>query len=138
MMMMMMMMMAMMAAAVVMTMTEWQVVELEMPRPASHRTLRLWKFPWPVSADQQVPAAHDPMIVALANKLAASAFLARAVTRSPPAPPPVDAAALRHWCLVVESCILEAATAAAGVDGTPLDSVPLFAREVRTGYSVVM
>ena len=103
------------------------VVELEAPRPGSFRTLRLWKFPWIVSGDQQTPS-HDPMIVAFANKLAASSFLSRAVTRALPSPG--DPASLRQWCLVVEGCILEAATAASSVDGTPLDSVPLFSRDV--------
>jgi len=45
-------------------------------------------------------------------------------------PSPVDPASLRQWCLVVEGCILDAATAAGGIDGTPLDAVPLFARDV--------
>ena len=103
------------------------VVELEAPRPGSFRTLSLWKFPWIVSGDQQTPS-HDPMIVAFANKLAASSFLSRAVTRALPSPS--DPASLRQWCLVVEGCILEAATAASSVDGTPLDSVPLFSRDV--------
>lgn len=104
------------------------VVELEAPRPGTHRTLRLWKFPWIVSGDQQTPA-QDPMIVAFANKLAASSFLGRAVTRGLPSPA-ADPGALRQWCLVVEGCILEAATTASSVDGTPLDSVPLFSREI--------
>jgi len=105
------------------------LVEMELPRVSVYRTLRLWKFPWIVSGDQQTPS-HDPVVIALGNKLAAATFLGRAVTRQYPPELHRDPSALRQWCLLVESSILEAATTAGTVNGAPLDSVPLFSRDV--------
>ena len=103
-------------------------LELLLPRSLSTRGLRVWKFPWAVSTDQQTHA--EPFVVALANKLAAAVFLSRVVTRAY-APVLQEPAVLRQWCLLVETCIVEGSDTAASLNGVALDSLRLFGRDVQ-------
>ena len=105
------------------------LLEMEIPRMSRHRTLRLWKFPWVVSADQQTQS-HETFIIALANKLAAASFLSKIVTRAY-SHDLTDENVLRQWCLLVENCIIEGSATANGINGVPMDSIRLFPRDVQ-------
>ena len=105
------------------------LLELDVPRMVPQRSLRLWKFPWIVSADQQTQS-HESFIVALANKLAAASFLSKLVTRAY-SPDLEDENVLRQWCLLVENCILEGSATASSINGVPVESIRLFPRDVQ-------
>ena len=105
------------------------MLEMEVPREISQRMLRLWKFPWVVSADQQTQS-HESFIIALANKLAAASFLSKVVTRAYSADLRNEAV-LRQWCLLVENCIIEGSATASSINGVPMDSIRLFPRDVQ-------
>ena len=105
------------------------LLEMEVPREIQQRTLRLWKFPWVVSADQQTQT-NEGFIVALANKLAAASFLSKIVTRAYSPDLRIEAV-LRQWCLLVENCIVEGSATASSINGVPMDSIRLFPRDVQ-------
>ncbi len=105
------------------------LLELEIPRVQRVRALRLWKFPWVVSADQQTQSS-ETFIVALANKLAAASFLSKLVTRVY-SPNLHEEMVLRQWALLVENCILEGSATASSINGVPVESVRLFPRDVQ-------
>lgn len=105
------------------------LLEMDIPHMTQQRSLRLWKFPWIVSADQQTQS-HESFIVALANKLAAAAFLSKLVTRAYSAELE-DEGVLRQWCLLVENCILEGSATASSINGVPMESVRLFPKDVQ-------
>ncbi|KAK2169725.1 hypothetical protein LSH36_7g03043 [Paralvinella palmiformis] len=105
------------------------LLEMEVPRMQRLRTLRLWKFPWIVSADQQTQS-HETFIVALANKLSAASFLSKIVTRAY-SPDLEDETVLRQWCLLVENCIMEGSATASSINGVPVESIRLFPRDVQ-------
>ncbi|ELT89102.1 hypothetical protein CAPTEDRAFT_216691 [Capitella teleta] len=105
------------------------LLELDIPRMTCLRSLRLWKFPWLVSADQQTQT-HESFIVALSNKLASASFLSKAVTRAY-SNDMDDEGVLRQWCLLVETCILEGSATASGINGVPVESLRLFPRDVQ-------
>ena len=104
-------------------------LDMDIPRMQASRSLHLWKFPWIVSADQQTQS-HESFIIALANKLAAAAFLSKLVTRAY-SPELEDEVVLRQWCLLVENCILEGSATASSINGAPVDSIRLFPRDVQ-------
>lgn len=103
------------------------LLELELPRLVIQRTLHLWKFPWIVSGDQQMQSG-EALPIAIANKLAAAAFVTKAVVRDY-SPNLYDENVLRMWSLLVENCILEASTTVSGLNGATMDTVSLFPRE---------
>ena len=105
------------------------LLELDVPRMTLQRSLRLWKFPWVVSADQQTQS-QESFILALANKLAAASFLSKIVTRAY-SPDLADESVLRQWCLLVENCILEGSATASSINGVPMETVRLFPRDVQ-------
>ena len=105
------------------------VLEVALPHVVQQRALRVWKFPWLVSAEQQTQS-REPFVVALGNKLAAAAFLGKVVTHAYSADLE-DEAVLRLWCLTVETCIMDGIAAAAGVNGVPIDPLALFPSDVR-------
>jgi len=105
------------------------VLEVALPRVVQQRALRIRKFPWLVSAEQQTQS-REPFVVALANKLAAAAFLGKVVTHAYSADLD-DEAVLRQWCLMVETCIMDGSVAAAGVNGVPIEPLALFPSDVR-------
>lgn len=105
------------------------LLEMDIPRMQVQRSLRLWKFPWVVSADQQTQT-HESFIVALANKLAAASLLSKLVTKAF-SPDLEDETVLRQWCLLVENCILEGSATASSINGVPMESVRLFPRDVQ-------
>ena len=105
------------------------VLEMEIPSVIVQRSLRLWKFPWIVSADQQTQS-HEPFIIALANKLTVAAFLSKIVTRAY-SPDVHEEPVLRQWCLLVENCILEGSSTASSVNGVPMESIRLFPKDVQ-------
>lgn len=105
------------------------LLELDIPRMTRLRSLRLWKFPWIVSVDQQTQT-HESFIVALASKLAAASFLSKAVTRAY-SREMEDEGVLRQWCLLVETCILEGSATASSINGVPVESLRLFPRDVQ-------
>ena len=105
------------------------VLEMDIPRMIVQRSLRLWKFSWIVSADQQTQS-HEPFIVALANKLAVAAFLSKIVTRAY-SHDLHEEPVLRQWCLLVENCILEGSSTASSVNGVPMESIRLFPKDVQ-------
>ena len=105
------------------------LLEMDVPRMVVARSLRLWKFPWIVSADQQTQS-HESFIIALANKLAAASFLSKLVTRAY-SPDLEDENILRQWCLLVENCILEGSATASSINGVPVESIRLFPRDVQ-------
>ena len=104
-------------------------LDMDIPRMQIAHGLHLWKFPWIVSADQQTQS-HESFIIALANKLAAAAFLSKLVTRAY-SPDLEDEGALRLWCLLVENCILEGSATASSINGVPVESIRLFPRDVQ-------
>ena len=105
------------------------LLEMDIPRVIYSGSLRLWKFPWVVSADQQTQS-HETFIIALANKLAAAAFLSKIVTRAY-ASDLEEESILRQWCLMVENCILEGSSTASSVNGVPMESIRLFPKDVQ-------
>ncbi|KAI0230650.1 hypothetical protein LSAT2_019033 [Lamellibrachia satsuma] len=105
------------------------VLEVSLPRVVQQRALRVWKFPWLVSVEQQTQS-REPFVVALGNKLAAAAFLGKVVTHAYSADLD-DEVVLRQWCLMVETCIMDGSAAAAGVNGVPIDPLALFPSDVR-------
>lgn len=105
------------------------VLEMDLPQMTVQRTLRLWKFSWSVSCDQQTAAA-ETFLVALANKLAAAAFLSQVITRAY-STHLEDETVLRQWCLMTENCIIDGSTTVSNINGTPLGSVQLFPPEVQ-------
>ena len=105
------------------------LLEMDVPRMIQIRSLKLWKFPWVVSADQQTQT-QESFIMALANKLAAASFLSKIVTRAY-SPELEDETVLRQWCLLVENCILEGSATASSINGVPVDSIRLFPRDVQ-------
>ncbi len=104
-------------------------LDMDIPRMQMSHGLHLWKFPWIVSADQQTQS-HESFIIALANKLAAAAFLSKLVTRAY-SPDLEDEGVLRLWCLLVENCILEGSATASSINGVPVESIRLFPRDVQ-------
>ena len=105
------------------------LLEMEVPRMQRLRSLRMWKFPWIVSADQQTQS-HETFIIALSNKLSAASFLSKVVTRAY-SPDLEDDIVLRHWCLLVENCIMEGSSTASSINGVPVESIRLFPRDVQ-------
>ena len=105
------------------------ILEMDIPKMSHQRSLRLWKFPWVVSADQQTHN-QESFILALANKLAAASFLSKIVLR-PPSSNLEEEAILRQWCLLVENCILEGSATASNINGIPIDAIRLFPEEAQ-------
>ena len=105
-------------------------LEMDVPKMVHYGNLKMWKFPWVVSADQQTQSTEN-FIVALGNKLAAAAFLSKIVTRSY-SPDLSEEPILRQWSLLVENCILEGSSTASGINGIPIESIRLFPREVQS------
>ena len=111
------------------------ILELDMPKMVIYDNLRMWKFPWIVSADQQtrhvaIDVGGGGFIAALASKLAAATFLSKIVTRVCHSDLS-DERVLRQWCLLVESSIQHGSATAGSVNGAPLESLRLFPREAQ-------
>lgn len=79
-----------------------------------------------VSADQQTQS-NEAFVLALSNKLAAATFLCKFFARAQLLEIDLDdIQVIRQWCLLIENCILEAASKVSSIDGLPIDSIRLF------------
>ena len=104
-------------------------LEIDLPRLTVQRSLRLCKFPWVVSCDQQTQS-NEGFVIALANKLAAASFLSKIVTRDL-STDLRDETVLKQWSLLVENCIIESSVTAGNVNAANVDTISLFSPEVQ-------